>query len=78
MHIRTLKKLDELEIVEIDLCKGLCITVEAFKVPDGFKSFARNALRQQEDLIGSGTHRSKKESILFAIKDLKKSIVRSK
>lgn len=61
---------DDLEIIEITVNAALTITVEVFKVSEGFKSFARNSYIHHDDLLGSGVHKDKNESMELAIKEL--------
>jgi hypothetical protein len=61
---------DELEIVKIPINKALTITVEVFKVPEGYKSVATNSFIHHYDLQGIGAHEDKNESMELAIKEL--------
>jgi hypothetical protein len=70
MKIKSKSYGDELEIVKIPINKTLTITVEVFKVPDGYKSIAMNSFIHHYDLQGFGAHEDKNESIELAIKDL--------
>lgn len=70
MRIVSKVKSDELEIFKIYIDKSYTITVEIFTVPDGYKCFANNSLHHHYDLLGSGVHVNKKESVELAIKDL--------
>lgn len=70
MKTRTKTYGDELEIVELYISKALTITVETFKDPSGYKSFARNSYLHHEDLLGLGVHTDKEESLQLAIMDL--------
>ena len=71
MRIVTKRKCDELEILKIYIDKSFTITVEIFTVPEGYKSFANNSLHHHFDLLGSGIHVNKKESVKLAVKDLR-------
>lgn len=70
MKTRTKTYGDGLEIVTIAMDAALTITVEIFKVPDGYKSFARNSYIHHDDLLGAGFHKDKNESRELAIKEL--------
>jgi hypothetical protein len=70
MRIRTKTYDDNLEIIDMTVNAALTITVEIFKVPEGFKSFARNSNIHHDDLLGLGVHKDKKESMELAIKEL--------
>ena len=76
MRTRTKTYDDDLEIVNMTVNAPLTITVEIFKVSEGFKSFARNSNIHHDDLLGSGVHKDKKESMDLAIKDLHEQIER--
>ena len=71
MKIVTISKCDELEIIKIYTGTSLTFTVEAFKVPGGYKSFANNSYSQHDDLLGTGFHMNKKESVQLSINDLR-------
>ncbi|CRK80181.1 hypothetical protein [Neobacillus massiliamazoniensis] len=70
MRTRTKSYGDDLEIREITVNKALTITIEIFKVPEGFKSFARNSYIHHDHLLGAGLHEDKEGSVEFAIKEL--------
>ncbi|MBT2701030.1 hypothetical protein J7E79_27445 [Bacillus sp. ISL-40] len=61
---------DELEIRKMYIDNSFTIIVEVFTVPEGYKSFARNSYLHHGDLLGSGFHENKEESINLAINDL--------
>jgi hypothetical protein len=71
MRIVSKVKTPELEIIKIFIDKSYIITVETFTVPEGYKSFANNSFHHHFDLLGSGFHKSKKESVKLAVKDLR-------
>jgi len=70
MRMVTKEKFDELEIIQIYINNSFTITVEIFTVPEGYKSFANNSIFHHYNLLGSGYHENKKESMDLAIKDL--------
>jgi hypothetical protein len=65
---------DELEIIKYPINKALTITVEVFKVPEGYKTIAMNSYIHHYYLEGSGAHEDKNESIELAIKDLQEQM----
>ncbi|MEH7481196.1 hypothetical protein V7157_08775 [Neobacillus drentensis] len=71
MRIVTKVKSEELEIIKIYISLGFTITVEIFTVPEGYKSLANNSFPQHDELLGTGVHKNKKESVKLAIKDLR-------
>ncbi|WP_066248362.1 hypothetical protein [Neobacillus drentensis] len=70
MRVVTKRKSDELEIIKMYIDKSLTYTVEIFTVPDGYKSFAANSYLHHYDLLGTGFHSNKDESVKLAIQDL--------
>jgi hypothetical protein len=71
MRIVSKVKMPELEIIKIYIDRGFTMTVEIFKVPGGYKSFANNSFHHHYDLLGSGFHKNKKESVKLSIKHLR-------
>jgi hypothetical protein len=71
MRIVTEINSDDLEIRKMYIDNSFTIIVEIFTVPEGYKSFARNSFLHHGDLLGSGFHENKEESINLAIKDLR-------
>ncbi|MCL6573202.1 MAG: hypothetical protein K6T88_16215 [Bacillus sp. (in: Bacteria)] len=71
MKIKSKSYGEELEIVTIRINQALSITVEAFKVPEGYKSFATNSYIHHDSLVGGATHKDKQESIKMAVQDLR-------
>lgn len=61
---------DELEIRKMYIDNSFTIIVEIFTVPEGYKSFARNSFLHHGELLGSGFHVNKEESVNLAINDL--------
>ena len=73
------KKIDEtLEIIRITVNKALTITVEVFKVPEGFRSIAMNSHIHQQELVGTGFHEEKQTSMDLAIEELRELMVEFK
>jgi hypothetical protein len=70
MRTRTKTYGEDLEIIEIAVNAALTITVEVFKVHQGFKSFARNSNIHHDDVLGTGVHNDKNESMELALKEL--------
>lgn len=70
MRTRTKNYGDGFEIREIPINNALTITVDTFRVPEGYKSFARNSYIHHDHLEGSGFHEDKEASIEISIKDL--------
>ena len=64
---------DELEIIRFHQPDGITvIKVEAFQVPEGYKSFATNNLVHHDRLTGYGVNKDKQKSVDLAVQDLLK------
>lgn len=71
MKITSKKYGEELEIFTFKYTPGLSISVESFKVPEGYKSFAFSSKPAHENLTGCGFHKNKNESVQLAITDIR-------
>jgi hypothetical protein len=78
MRVVTKRKCDELEIIKIYIDKSLTFTVETFTVPEGYKSFANNSYHHHYDLLGTGFHENKEESVKLAVQDLRELVAMNK
>ncbi len=61
---------EELEIRKYYIRNSQTITVEIFKVTEGYKSFAYSSSIHHYDLTGAGYHEEIEQSIELAIADL--------
>lgn len=61
---------NDIEIIKFKADNTFTVTVEIFKGPEGFNSFAYNSIVHHYDLSGNGKHKEKKASIQIALKDL--------
>ena len=48
--------------------------METFSVPGGYKSFANNSYLHHYDLLGTGFHETKEQSVDLAIQDLQELV----
>ena len=74
MIIRTKTYGDDFEIRKIEMQENLFLTVEVFKVAEGYKSFAHDNTVHHYNLEGYGVHGEKEKSVNLAVHDLEEII----